>query len=400
MREFRYSAMTAAGQTVTGVRRAESKQRLADDLLQTGLVLLKTKSTLGSLGSLFSSSKRAGTKELRDFTQHMSTCLSAGIPLLSTLTDFREETTGPFREIVSDICNDVQSGASLDEAFAHHPDIFDSVYLAMVASGATTGRQDEAFDELVNYMEWNENLKAQTSQAMIYPAMLIVGVLGLFLLLMLFVIPRFTVMFEDGDFELPALTVGVMATGDFLGNWWWLLGLGIGAAVAGSKYYFRTEAGAYHRDRFLLKMPVMGGFIRKLALSRFCKSFSLIFSSGVDLLRVLKLMNGVVGNKVMAVQLDMVRHRVASGETLQESFRAADQYPALIQRLVAVGERTGTLDSSLLKASQQLDREIPRELKKTLSLFETLIIVVLAVLVSIAALALLMPVMQMGSNIA
>jgi len=218
----------------------------------------------------------------------------------------------------------------------------------MVASGSSTGRQDAAFDELVNYMEWNENLKAQTGQAMIYPAMLITGVIGLFLLLMLFVIPRFTAMFADADFELPALTRGVMATGHFLGYWWWLLLIGIGSAVVAAKLYVKTDRGAYHRDRILLATPVMGVFLRKLALSRFSKSFSLIFSSGVDLLSVLRLMGGVVGNRVMAVQLD---------------------------------------------------REIPRDLKKALSVFETLVIVVLAALVSVAALALLMPVMQVGSGI-
>jgi len=399
MREFRYSAVTSVGQTVTGVRRAESRDRLANDLLGQGLVLLKSTPTLGSLGRLFSGSGRASQKELRDFTQHMSTCLSAGITLFTTLTDFREQASGAFRDVISDICNDVQSGASLDEAFAHHPDIFDNVYLAMVASGSSTGRQDAAFDELVSYMEWNENLKAQTGQAMIYPAMLITGVIGLFLLLMLFVIPRFTAMFADADFELPALTRGVMATGHFLGYWWWLLLIGIGSAVVAAKLYVKTDRGAYHRDRILLATPVMGVFLRKLALSRFSKSFSLIFSSGVDLLSVLRLMGGVVGNRVMAVQLEMVRQRVASGETLHESFKEADQFPPLIQRLIAVGERTGTLDTSLLKASVQLDREIPRDLKKALSVFETLVIVVLAALVSVAALALLMPVMQVGSGI-
>ncbi len=400
MRKFRYSAVTATGQTVTGVRRAESKSGLTEELLSHGLVLLKAQSTLGSFGDLFSTSSRSARKELRAFTQHMATCLSAGIPLLESLTDYRDESTGAFREIVSDICNDVQSGASLDAAFANHPDVFDAVYLAMVAAGSTTGRQDKVFDELVEYMEWTENLRAQTAQAMIYPAMLITGVLGLFLLLLLFVIPRFSTMFADGDFELPALTRGVMAAGHFMGHWWWLLLISLGGAIVGSKLFFRTDFGAYQRDRILLATPVMGRFIRKLALSRFSKSFSLIFSSGVDLLSVMRLMTDVVGNRVLAAQLDLVRRRVASGETMQESFRGADQFPPLIQRLVAVGERTGTLDSSLLKASAQLDREIPRDLKKTLSMFETLVIIVLAVLVSIAALALLMPVMQMGSGIA
>lgn len=399
MREFRYSAVTSAGQTVSGIRRAENRDHLADEMLANGLVLLKSSPTLGAFGRIFSNKARACRKELSGFTQHMSTCLSAGIPLLTALTDFREQTDGPFAEVVSDLCTDVMSGATLDEALSHHEDVFDSVYLAMVASGSSTGRLDQVFEELVSYMEWTENLKAQTAQAMIYPSMLITGVIGLFLLLMLFVIPRFTTMFAGADFELPALTRGVMSTGHFMGLWWWLILLVGGGLWLVVKLYVKTEPGAYRRDRLLLSVPVMGGFMRKLALSRFSKSFSLIFSSGLDLLRVLDLMCGVVGNRVMAAQLERVRRRVASGETLQESFREADLFPPLIQRLISVGEKTGTLDTSLLKASRQLDREIPRDLKKTLSLFETLIIIVLAILVSVAALALLMPVMQIGSDL-
>lgn len=399
MREFRYSALTATGQTVSGIRQAESTEALTAELMEIGLILLKAKGTLGSFGQMFSSSGRAGKKELRDFTQHMSTSLSAGITAVSALADFQEMSKGPFAEVVADIRGDVSSGTAIDEAFARHQQIFPTVYLAMLSAGQSSGNLDHIFEELVAYLEWNDNLKSQTTQALIYPSMLMVGIIGLLLLMMLFVIPRFETMFNDVDFELPTLTIKVMAAGKFMGNWWWLIFGSIATATVGLKAYFRTNQGAYNRDLFLLRVPVLGQFIQKIALSRFSKSFALIFASGLDLLRLLDLMQGVVGNEVMARQLKVIRNRVATGETLTESFADADAFPVLIQRLIAVGEKTGSLDNSLMRASLYLDKEIPRDLKKAFTVFEGVIIAIMGVVVCIAAMSLLMPIMQIGGNI-
>jgi type IV pilus assembly protein PilC len=399
MREFRYSALSSQGQTVTGIRSAESAVELADALREQGLVLLRSRPTLGSLGQLFSPSSRAGQRELHDFTQHMATCLAAGIPAVTALADFQSQATGAFADVVADIRNDVSSGTPLDESFGRHPFVFGPVYLAMVAAGQNSGSLDEAFAELVRYLEWNDSLRAQATQALIYPAILVVGIIGLFLLLMLFVVPRFSEMFAQVDFTLPAITVRMMALGTFLGHWWWLLGLAGAGLVAGYRLAVATDRGAFWRDRILLATPVLGSFARKLALSRFAKTLSLILASGLDLLRSLDLLQGVVGNQVVARQLALIRQRVATGESLQQAFADADVFPPLVQRLVAVGERTGSLDTSLKQASLYLDREIPRDLKKAFTIFEAVIIAALGVMVCVAALSLLMPIMQIKASL-
>ncbi len=394
MREFRYSALTASGTMVTGIRQSATEDSLANELLESGLVLLKTRAAIGSLGQLFSSSGHTGAKELRDFTQHMATCLSAGITAVTAMDDFQHQTKGVFAEVIADIKGDVSSGTQLDESFARHPQVFPPVYLALVQAGQSSGNLDNAFEELVAYLEWNENLRSQATQALIYPAMLMTAIIGLFLLMMMFVIPRFSGLFEELGNELPALTQGVLATGTFMGHWWWLILGSITGGIIGLKLFFRTERGQYARDRALLKTPVMGTFIHKIALSRFARTFSLIFASGTDLLQLMNLIQGVVNNKVMARELAEIRNRVVSGETLTASFNDSDSFPVLIKRLIALGEKTGSLDTSLMKASDYLDREIPRDLKKVFTIFEALIIAVLGALVCIAALALLMPIMS------
>ena len=399
MKEFRYSALTASGKTISGIRRSASADQLASELLQQGLIMLRSKPTLGSLGAFFSGSRRVNREELRDFTQHMATCLGAGIPAVTALADFQSQAQGDFAEILGDIRGDVSSGTQLDESFAKHPEVFAPVYLALVAAGQNSGGLDSSFEELVGYLEWTDNLRSQTTQALIYPSILVSGIVGLFLLLMLFVIPRFDEVFSQVDFELPALTVGVLATGRFLGHWWWLFGVVIAAVTVTLKLYFKTTGGTLVRDRIQLSIPVYGTFVQKIALSRFARTFSLIFSSGVDLLHLLDLLQGVVGNQVLARQLAVIRHRVSSGETLTEGFKDAKAFPPLIQRLVSVGEKTGSLDTALGKASEHLDREIPRDLKKTFMILETVVIALLGVLVCVAALSLLMPIMQIRGNI-
>jgi type II secretory pathway component PulF len=159
-----------------------------------------------------------------------------------------------------------------------------------------------------------------------------------------------------------------------------------------------TRRGAYVLDRFLLRVPVVGTFVHKLALSRFAKSFAMIFASGVDLLRLLDLMRGVVGNRVMAVQLRTIRAQVASGMSLTEAFAGADTFPPLVQRMIAVGERTGSLDKVMLLVSRQIDKELPRDLKRAFTVFESLVLVLLGAMVCLAALSLLMPIMSIRPN--
>lgn len=397
MREFRYSALTSQGTTISGVRRASTAEELAGLLLEQGLVLLGSRPTFGSLGGSLSPARRGARRHLRSFTQHMATCLTAGVPAVTALRDYELQSDGAFAALLSDLRAAVNSGSQLDEAFGRHPHVFSPVYLALVAAGQNSGSLDSAFADLTAYLEWQEDLQSQTVQAMIYPAMLLVGVLGLFLLMVLFVMPRFEGLFANSGMELPKVTLAMMALGKFCGRWWWALGAAAAAVAATLRIFVATRRGAYLRDRLLLRLPVVGTFLGKIALSRFAKTFAVIFASGVDLLRLLDLLRGVVGNEVMSAQLGRIRAQVASGLSLTEAFSAADTFPPLVQRMIAVGERTGSLDKVLLTVSRHLDKELPRDLKKAFTVFEGLVLVLLGAMVCVAALSLLMPIMSIRS---
>lgn len=398
MKEFRYTALTANGQVVAGLRQAESSAVLGQDLFAQNLILLENRPTLGSLGKAFSLAGRAGRRDLRDFTLHVATCLSAGIPVISAFGDFeRDSASGPFKDIIADIREDIASGSQVAEALTKHPEVFSQIYIAIVTAGQDSGDMARAFGDLVTYLEWLDDLRSQTRQALAYPILLSGGVAGLFMLMMLYVLPRFMSVFQSGDVQLPGMTLAVLAVFDWFRVWWPLLALGTAAALVSFALLRRTERGRLWTDAAALKIPVLGGFLHKIALSRFARHFSLLFGSGTNLLRLLELLGDVVGNAAISLELKEVRNRVMTGETLAGAFAHTTFFPPLILRLIAVGEQAGQLDTTLGKAAEYLDRELPRALKQTFTALEAVMIVVLGGLIAVAALSVLLPILNLRS---
>jgi len=396
VKEFQFTALGADGAVVRGTRFAPGREALARELADQKLVLLRSRPVLGLRNLAPRLAGRVGSRELIEFTQHLATSLGAGILLITALEDFESQSKGILHDIVADVRSSVAAGTAFDEALARHPEVFDPVYLALTGVGRRAGDMDAVFRDLVAYLEWRDELTGQMKQAMVYPSLLFTAIVGLFLLMMFFVVPRFSDTFADAGFELPRLTQGMMALGRFMGHWWWLILTGMAGAWAGIQWALRTEKGRRRKDAVLLRLPVIGSFVRKVALARFARTFSLIFASGLDLIQLLTLVEGVVDNAVMAAELRVIRMRVVTGESLRAAFADAKEFPPLVQRLVAVGEATGTLDASLMHAAETYDKDIPRDLKKALAVFDALIIAVLGVLVCVAALSLLMPIMQVG----
>ncbi len=400
MREFRYRALGPGGQTLTGLRHAPDAESLGRVLFEQNLILLDCRQPLSSLWRASPFGGRVSHGELRDFTLHLATSLGAGVAIMTALRDFEDgDCSVTFGSVVTDIREEIGGGAQVGDALAKHPRIFGDIYVSLVRAGQRSGNLDKNFEELVEYLEWIGDLRARTRQAMIYPLILVSGLVGLFLLLMLFVLPRFVTIFADQDFELPTLTKRVIGSWDFLRHWWPLIVGGLGLGTVGTIMATRSRSGRYLWNLFLLRLPVIGPFRHKMALSRCTRHFSLLLGSGIDLLSVLRLLGDVVGDAVLEAELHAIRKRVTTGETLAQSFAESSWFPALIQRLVAVGEQSGSLDSTLLKAAEFLDKEIPRALQKAFTLFEAVVMIALGAMIALFALSLLLPILQMRSQV-
>ena len=398
--EFRYKALSSSGEMIQGVRQATDAAVLARELAAQDLILLSSR----RLSSLFSAGKgrvrAVKDKDLRDFTLHMATCFGAGIPIIQALRDIEEGLAGTsFQDVVSDIRKEISNGSTLANALSHQGSAFPELYITLIDAGERSGALDHAFAELLDYLEWSGELKGKVKQALIYPGILITGVLGLFTLMLLFVLPRFMGIFEELDYELPALTRNVMALSDWMQVGWPYLLVGTIGAVVGYKQARKRPGGRYFLDSFMLRIPVVGGFVANLALSRFARNFAMLFGAGIDILGVLAMLRNVVGNSVLSKEIDEVRAKVVGGQTLAAAFEDSPYFPPLVKRLIIVGESAGNLDVTLAKAGEYMDAELPRALKKFFTIMDAAIIALLGALIAVAALAMLLPIFSIQGEL-
>ncbi len=398
--EYRYKALSPSGEMIQGVRQAADVARLTQELAAQDLILLSSRrlSNLFSMGR--GRARSVKDKDLRDFTLHMATCFGAGIPIIQALRDVEEGLAGTsFQDVVADVRKEISNGSTLANALSHQGNAFPELYITLIDAGERSGGLDHAFTELLDYLEWSGELKGKVKQALIYPSILITGVLGLFTLMLLFVLPRFMGIFEEMDYELPALTRNVMALSDWMQVGWPYLLVGGVLAVAGYKYARKKPGGRYWLDSAVLKIPVIGGFVSNLALSRFARNFAMLFGAGIDILGVLGMLRNVVGNAVLSKEIDDVRGKVIGGQTLAAAFDKSTYFPPLVKRLIIVGESAGNLDVTLAKAGEYMDAELPRALKKFFTIMDAAIIALLGVLIAVAALAMLLPIFSIQGEL-
>ncbi|MBI2998025.1 MAG: type II secretion system F family protein [Deltaproteobacteria bacterium] len=331
-------------------------------------------------------------REIINFTVHMSTSIGAGIPILQALEDVEQQTTNRrMQRAIRDITENLRGGSSYSDALARHPVVFGDVYVSMVRAGEASGTLDQVLERLVDFLEWQDALASEIRRASIYPAAVLVAVLALIGVLLGFVFPRILPVIHSLKVPLPFITRAVIAAGDFVRfGWFWIL-LGLAGLFALVRLLGASEGGRLIIDAVKLRIPVIGGLVEKICLSRFAHHLGLLLRTGVDITQSLSITAEVVGNTVIAQAVSEVREKVIQGGSLWRSLQETGAFPPLIVRMVFVGENTGTVDSSLEKVTAFYDREIPATVKKMFAIMEPLIIVILAGLVLMVALAIFVP---------
>ena len=394
MPSFTYKAKNEYGRTIKGTLIASNEDQLAASLDQIGLYLISAKKT--TIAASYLSWESIKRKDLITFTVHLSTTLSAGIPILQSLQDLIEQSEKPrFKNIIEDVSRNIQAGSSLSEALSKHPKVFSELYVSMVKAGETTGNVDKVLNDLVAFLEWQELLAMDVKQATIYPAFVLSAVISLVVLLMTFVFPRFTVIFERTNAPLPLPTRVVMGISHFTTSYWFIIVLVVMALIVSHRLAVKTPGGRYLFDKLKLKLPVFGNLLRKIALSRFSHHFGALLKAGVEIYHSLMVTEKVVGNTVIAKVISSARDYISAGESLSESLKKGNEFPSLVIRMIAIGESSGNLDKTLGKVSQYYDREVPITIKKVFAVFEPIVIASLAVVVLGMALSMFLPLYQM-----
>ena len=391
MQRFSFSAIDAAGARSTGVLVASDDREVDRTLSSRGLVLLRARPMRGS--------RRVPARVISDFFHHLGVLVGAGVPIARGLHDLHEDSDNPLAVEIADIARRVDTGSTLSDALAQHPRYFAPLMLSVVRAGEQTGKLDVVLRDLVSYLEWREELGRQVRSAMVYPTIVGVGLIGLCTLLVLFVLPRFVGIFLELRVEIPiALRLMLWTQATVFAYWPWLLVLG---TVAGSALvvWQRSEHGRRARDRAALALPLARTLVVGLDMSRFCHNLGLLYAAGLPILDALATTAEIVQNRLIREAIQAAREKVMRGSGLVEALRAPGVVPAMVLRMLGVGETTGNIDAALERAARFYEREVPAVIDRSIAWFNTGVIVALGAVLLTIILSFFVPLYEAMGNL-
>jgi general secretion pathway protein F len=375
---FSYRATTVEGTIVEGSIEATDEKSAVDRLKNTGIIPLKIYSPEKSITKRIT--LRSSKADLLTFTTELSSLLSAGLPLdrsLNILSGISESKH--MKNIIQSILKSIREGSSFSDALQRHPKVFPRLYVNMVRAGEAGGVLDVILDKLGEFLESSKALKDHITSVMIYPIILIITSGISIIILLTYVLPKFTVIFAELGSSLPLPTRIVLAFSNALKSYWWLILLAIGSSWAVFKSYIKSDIGRYNWDSF--KIKIMGDIIRKLETARFCRTLGTLLKSGVPLLQALNNAKDVINNQVIASSIDIVSKGAKEGKGIAMPLSDANSFPPLALSMIKVGEETGQLDTMLLKIANTYEKSLNTAIKRFVSLLEPAMIVCMGIII-------------------
>ncbi|MEE4296559.1 MAG: type II secretion system F family protein [Wenzhouxiangella sp.] len=403
MAVFEYKAVTPAGETLTGEMEAPSQDLVIARLQEMGNIPVSAREVGGGLrlGSLLRGRRGLTQREVGDLTQQLATLLAAGLPLdrsLGILAELAENER--VRELVEQVRNHVREGGSLSEGLEQRHGVFSRFYINMVRAGEIGGSLDQTLSRMAEYMERAKELKDGVVSALIYPALLVVLAIASLILLMVYVIPQFTPMFEDFGGELPMLTQIVVGVGDVLQNYWWALIAGLLVIVVWFRSQMQRPASRRAWDGRFLRTRWLGDVIAKIETARLTRTTGTLLVNGVPLLSALSIAKNVMTNTVLSEDVAEAAKQVKTGSPLAKALVKSEYFPRLALQMVNVGEETGKLDEMLLKVADTYDREVKTTIDRLMALLVPALTLGLAVLIGIIVMSVLMAILSINELIA
>ena len=394
MAVFAYRGRAAAG-VQTGEIEAPDRMTAVGELRRRAILVTQISEKVGARTRIRIGSK-VKDKEMAIFTRQFSTMIDAGLPLVQCLNILAEQSeSGNLRAVTTNVARSVQDGSTLAEALRKHPRTFDDLFTNMVEVGETGGILDIIFQRLAGYIEKAAALKRKVKGAMVYPAS-IIGVAFLVIVFMLtFVIPTFAAIFKDMGAELPLPTRIVIGLSDFVRSYILLIIAALVGAVFAMRSYYHSENGKPTIDALLLRMPIFGPLIRKVAVARFTRTLGTLVQSGVPILEGLRITATTAGNKVVEKAVLQCRTSVTQGKTVAEPLKLSGVFPPMVTQMISVGEQTGALDAMLSKIADFYDDEVNTAVNTLTSLLEPIMIIFLGGVVGGLVVAMYLPIFKL-----
>jgi type IV pilus assembly protein PilC len=398
---FTFSGKTAEGQKVSGERNSASKQALATQLRRERI----TPGSIREKGKEFVmptfGTGKVKTKEIAIFFRQFSVMIDAGLPLVQCLEILgANQENAAFQKTLTGVRTTVEGGATLANAMRTFPAVFDDLTTNMIEAGETGGILDIILQRLATYVEKAVRLRAAVKSALIYPisvvslAFLIVGAL------LKWVVPIFSNLFVGLGVTLPLPTKIVMGLSDFVQHFWWFFFVGVGGLFFGVKQIRKDPRGRYYFDLMLLKLPILGILLRKIAVARFTRTLGTLITSGVPILEGLSITAKTSGNAVLEEALMKVRKAIEEGRTIVDPLRECGVFPNMVTQMIGVGEATGAMDSMLQKIADFYEEEVDSATKDMLALLEPAIIGLLGVMIGGIVISLYLPLFSLIGKLA
>ena len=404
MTQFRYRAVSAAGETLQGQMEAASLEEVVSRLQDQGHTPLDAQAAdSGAGGSGMAGWFKRGAftgDQLAQFTHQLATLLGAGQPLdraLGILMDLPEGAGA--KQLIERVRDRVRGGTPLSQALDDEHSVFPKLYISLVRAGEAGGSLEDTLRRLADYLERSQQLRGSIINALIYPAFLMVGVLGSLLLLLAYVVPQFVPIFEDMQVPIPLITQIVLAVGNTLQTWWWAIGIALIVGVLIARSRLRDPAALLAWHTRLLTMKVIGPLMLKVQTARIARTLGTLLKNGVPLLTSLGIARQVTANKALDLALAQASEQVKEGTGLSFALAQSQRFPRLALQMVQVGEEAGQLDTMLLKVADTFELESRRAIDRLLAALVPALTIVMTLLVAVIMAAILLPMLDLTSHI-
>lgn len=390
---FSFKGRNRQGQTVAGERMADSKQALAMALRREQIFLLDAKEKKpGGLRNIEFGGNPT-PKDIAVFTRQFSVMIDSGVPLVQCLQILGEtQDKQKFRAAIKGVQTEVESGNSLAASMKNYPRVFDDLYTNMVAAGEAGGILDTIFQRLSVYIEKTVKLKRAVQSALVYPIAVVLIASGVIALILWKVVPAFTELFNSMNVDLPLPTRIVIGASRFVGGYGIFALIGMGVLVFLFRSYYRTEKGRYTVDGLLLKAPIFGPLLRKIAVARFTRTMATLVASGVPILDCLDITAHTSGNAIIEEAILNVKRAIEEGRTIVEPLKASGVFPTMVVSMIGVGEQAGALESMLTKIADFYEEEVDAAVADLMTALEPAMIVVLGVIVGGIVISMYLPI--------
>jgi type IV pilus assembly protein PilC len=391
---FAFKAVDGAGLPQEGTIEGTSEKAVMEELRNRGLQVMRLdEKKSGMKMELRLMPKRVKAAELTIMTRQLATMVSSGMTLLRAFYVLEDQVENDkFKEVLGNVREDIESGLNFSDALDKHPKVFGPLYVAMIRAGEAGGVLEQSLDRTADQLEKDDDLRRQVKGAMAYPAVVLTFALGTLLALIAFIVPVFVSIFEDFGGKLPLITQFTVNLSNLVTGYWYILIIVSVGSVVGFRKWKKSSWGRPQWDKFRLRLPVnIGKTVQKIALARWSRTFSALYSAGVPIMQAIEVTGRTAGNTVVERAMDDVIASVKSGGSISTPLREAPIFPGMVAQMIAVGEETGNLDTMLTKVADFYEAEVAAAIKAMTSILEPVMIVLVGGIVGFIVVAMYMP---------